>query len=655
MLIENSLTMTKQDKEIAARSISSYAVLKTLFDTNKSYFDLLIPFVREAVDSPTITIITAPIVETLMLDTFGLVIPASVCESILKKMSKDRTLRPIDAGYTLQRARNGNAIFEQITEKEKSLNQLLLKLRTYTTVEFNQHWTLDETESNLQSFFDHYADSFFEIENWKSHRPSTTDSHPIESKEIFAIASFIDQCEDSELQFIHQLYTGQVIANTILCVDLFHLESSLKDLVIIIDAPICFHILGINSREKEDESLEFFRLAKKLKCSVKVFEHTIQEVQNVLLQTLNHWDSTREFQLRRYLNERNISKSQLKELHDTLREKLTEKGINIQRAPLVSRSPLFIESDVEESLKEKVKQFFETAVEYDVKSAMYMFALREFENPTRLEQAKYIFVTSNGNVARAVNDLCKEDPRFKYVALIVTDSVIGNHLWLRAPVDSKFPSIQLSAACSSLIRLSDEQWSKVVENAESLRSQGSVTSDQIAIIRSDPVFQEIASRTLMGSIDVDKSSIGLIIDRYTNQIREPMIEQISLMRKRISDSIQQKEKAIREIDDKIEETISKFVFSLSITISALALFATALPIYQSFTNQKPSWWLLIIAVFGTAIRLIDFVCLPLKPRDIKKSVPRIAERVKPFNKVRAHLHEDVIRLRAELVTAELKK
>lgn len=82
-------------------------------------------------------------------------------------------------------------------------------------------------------------------------------------------------------------------ANALVCPDLESLQKKFNKLTIFVDTALILNLLGLQGVEEQSATKELFFLVKQLRGTVAVFEHTIDEVINVIIWAERNFDNPR--------------------------------------------------------------------------------------------------------------------------------------------------------------------------------------------------------------------------------------------------------------------------------------------------------------------------------------------------------------------------
>ncbi|MDT2765473.1 hypothetical protein P7H38_02090 [Lactococcus raffinolactis] len=191
-------------------------------------------------------------------------------------------------------------------------------------------------------------------------------------------------------------------------------EISLRNLTIYIDTPIVFYILGITTLEVKDVYLNLIEDLQKKGAKIAVFEHTIQEVENIL-EGSKKWVESSSFDISKaslaseYYFENGYDKNYIDLDIARFRNQLIDLKIEILERPDELENKRFNEDTrtIEELIRKRRNIAFEPyneSIERDVNSINSIYILRKGRRVSTIQEAKFIFLTTSYSLINAASE-----------------------------------------------------------------------------------------------------------------------------------------------------------------------------------------------------------------------------------------------------------
>ena len=276
-------------------------------------------------------------------------------------------------------------------------------------------------------------------------------------------------------------------------------------------------------------SIELLELLKRLKANLAVFNHTAQEVHQVLTWLRKIAGAAFCAYARR---DRNAEGG----------KNACGSGIDSGRLgtilrlpwnyPLSHSSVYTLPFQIDEAiltgdLDEEVKYWNPRALEYDVNSIRSIYALRKGLAPTRLENARAVLVTTNSKLARVACEYGQQHESTREVSSVITDFSLGNVAWLKAPLTSDLPRREIIATCYAAMEPPPQLWSKYLHEIDRLKSEGRISAaDHEALRVSFRAREELMNLTLGQEEVFSASTINDILSIVKREFTREHIEQL---------------------------------------------------------------------------------------------------------------------------------
>ncbi len=462
----------------------------------------------------------------------------------------------------------------------------------------------------------------------------------------YAIAQFIIREHSGEtiiFKYIEEMVKGFFVSSAIA----FHAQNSspvnakFNDLNCYIDTRIIIDALGLHLPEAQKTSQELLKMLKDKGAQLFCFEHTFDEIDDIVnayknglkypLNTYNHptlegWD------------DKKFNVTDVENYQRLLRNKIEGLNIKIVPTPEITNICLypFNHKDISDYIKTFIKYKNDDALEYDISSIASIFVLRNGHKTLEIEKSKAVFVTSNITLTKTVsaflnvNNICDfstETPP------IITDLDLSSIVWLKCFSTHKdFPRHRLIEFSMAALEPTSTIMSTFYDFVEKIKSEGGITDDEAAIIRTDGFCRKILSTTIKGNIEkLTKDTVLEIKERLRreyvgnadNETRlnyERYLEEKEKLRDKYKNAIER----IKQIHKKAFKT-SRLVFNVLTILIITTLFVlsivTAIFAFDSAQNIVISIFSFLTGVFGTLDLLLS------KCSFIKKITNKFSQRI----------------------------
>ena len=499
----------------------------------------LLPFLVAALRRTVGFIVTVDEVAEHLKTLFGLEFPQEVLRGMLKAAYRQDVLTRAtenDVTYlTINRRQLDQfpEIEEASTEIRREHGQFIRELRDYSRERFERRMDREEAEAALHTLLLDRVDSISCIEDY-SNVASEWSSEMSSDDAGYILKRFIED-EVVPGTDLHE-YLRRIARGSALAVAVFYrgdqverLASSMNGLKVYFDTPLLLGLLGYHKPEDRAAVADVLRLVVESGATPCVFEHTCQELRNVLLGAATDMRSAQhglalestmpvvESYVQGALGASVPHRDRDRYVLDAERLPviLAERyGFKLEQA-VSSRS----EQD-EESLAELVQTKYAVdpsrrLISFDVKSLLGVDRLRQSRQPLSLDQAEAVFVTTNPQLADASEAFFDTSPRSDCVPLCYTSDALACLLWLKRPLElPDMPWRQVVSYVYAGLYPGDELWRKYTGFLDSLRLRENPISDEDYFVLR---FTVGARQALMDSTlgHADLLTVGSITDILT--------------------------------------------------------------------------------------------------------------------------------------------
>ena len=443
-----------------------------------------------------------------MTNMFGLRVPQGALKTILRRAAKRGYVHRSQGIYV----RDPDAIhgigFAKVRDETLRRHEALVsQLTAFCAEQYGISWSRQDASEALLAYVQDYA------------RPvlsAAVDGHPIPPPGqhvkhamflVNAFAMHLYRGDPGGFEFLETIVKGSMLTNALLFSDLAGATQRFKKVDAYLDTRFLLRALSLAGESQKIACVEVIDLLYRQNVNLKVFEHTVDEIQGVLDAAARALRTGRT--LRRGFGET------LEHLIDAGRHASDVEFI-ISRLPrllhelrveIVGRPPHTIplglnEGRLEEMLQHEVGYLSDEARRRDVDSLTSIHRLRWGRLERQIEHCGAIFITTNVAMARAASRFFREEYEGVTVPLCLVDHVMATIAWLKSPMAlPEFPRHQMIANFYAATRPPDTLWKAYLEEIDRLQQQGTISEDDYNLLRFSTQARSALMNITFGSID----------------------------------------------------------------------------------------------------------------------------------------------------------
>lgn len=477
------------------KTLFGLALLSYTWDRyKKDIIDSYIPLVCNLIRTNGLNRVSREVVQSAMIDAYGINIPLGAIETILKRMAKDGLLNKRSGEWFVNYDKVCEAVkSNQKDELDNAFNELISDLNKYSQEVFSIELAIEEIETGLIAFFKEYdLDLLFASNNGDSVLPKVKES----KKTKYIIAKFITDLQSREpkkFKMVLELAKGYAIASLITYNEIEYYTGSLFDVDIFIDAPIIFSLLGLNGDSNQKLALELVDALKRNGAKLKVFEVNYEEVIRTIQDAIKRLNSgnfniTKSSRILRTAIRENISPQELQIKLNQLDSMLKSHIIAKISSPVLSEkdykyqiNEIRLNETIEELYKKdesnRIPWYKANQIERDVEAISNIFKIRKRTQATSLKASKAILLTSNEFIAYAAKKFERTEWEFKStIPVCVTDIFLSTILWANYPTKNENLNIrQLISECYNIIELDNRLLNKFYDDINRMHKENTIT------------------------------------------------------------------------------------------------------------------------------------------------------------------------------------
>jgi len=489
-------------------ALSSLAMLKVNYDENpgRNYLDYLVPFLVLSIQEERLSVVGAKDARDALRRNFGLDIPLQVTELVLRRLAKKGNLTRGAGMFSVRKLPETHGVQPQRARAKRDIGVILQRLRAYVGDEFSVSWSLEDAADALMLCLSSFSVDFLRSYIKGAVLPA---DRPDQRKNALRVLAFVRHVHRTSTELFDAflvLVKGRMLANALLCSDLESLGRSFSQVTFYLDTPLALRLLEAGDSPEHLAAVELVQLLKQLDGRLAVFSHTMDEVDNVLAfveRTIDDLCIHRSTMDR--LRLAHVTRSDIALMRQNLGRELGRHGVGVLRTPKHIVPYEIGERELDGILEEEIFYNNPRAPQYDIDSIRSVYTLRKDTAPRRLEDAQAILVTTNAGLARVADRYSKEHESSTEVSTVITDFVLANVAWLKAPMGAvELPRLELMSLAYAALDPPAKLWAKYLEEIDKLREQGDITEADHEALRSKLVVGEAL---VIVELDDDTSTV----------------------------------------------------------------------------------------------------------------------------------------------------
>ncbi len=493
------------------RAVSALAVIKVNWDENKDYIANFVSIVAHCVGQGEHEEVSLSETQELIEETFGLRIPLGPLETILHRMAREGLLRRRNGVY----ARDSRALAyhdlgserEQVLRQHNHLVDLLAKFAAAK----GREWSEGQAERALLAYVEGLAEP---ILGAALNGESIAELPRVNSEGSVVTNQFVlNLChkEPQAFEYLVTIVKGTMLANVLFLPEAFSGgQTRLSEIEIYLDTPVVLRGLGYAEAPYCQPARELLDLLVGEGARLRVFEHTLHEVEGVLDGAAaayrtgdqkNHVPGD----VVDYFASKGLSRSDVDIEISELSERLAARRIEARPTPAHGEQYALSEPSLEARLTAEIPYARHSTMVKDLDSLSAIYRLRGGSPRRRIEGAGAILVTTNHKLAHVSRLFFRETLSGSSVPLCVSDYNLAALAWLMNPSQAPdLPRRQIIAISYAALNPPDEIWRLYLAEVRKLKDRGALTEEQVGLL----IFSPDARLELMNATSGDPEALA---------------------------------------------------------------------------------------------------------------------------------------------------
>ena len=575
---------------MSTNTLTSLAILKVNVDHDKDYLDYLRPFILHVLIAANDEPISGDRVSRLIFEHFGLVIPERAVEIVLRRIARSRYIERSHGVYRKAKDIPDPLILAKMADAERHIMAVVRGLQAFSQ---GRSHPISSDEDAVDAICAFLAE--FDVTCLRAYLRGTAIPDLRDTKKqktsLVLVSEYVQHlCRAAPVKFnsFNILVQGHMLANALMCPDLSDAPKNYKSIAFYLDTPLLVRALGAEGEAKQAAARDLIRLLRRLGGKVAAFSHSQDELDGVLRGAASFVDrqdgkGAIVLEARR----QGTTKSDLLLLAESIDEKLSREGIDVEPTPRYIEEFQIDETQFEQVLEDEVAYYNPRAKLYDINSVRSIYVIRASIPARSLEKSKAVFVTTNSGFAKAAWEYGQKYEASRNVSSVITDFSLANMAWLKAPMEtSSIPATQLLAYSYAALEPSNALLDKYLTEIDRLESRGRITARDHQLLRSSPqVYQELMHLTLGEEDALTDATISETLDRVSKEIKKEESEKLTEEQRDhqdTRDALSRQEEVNRQVVEKLYARCRRKANRLALVLSVMLAISLALGVTAGF-------------------------------------------------------------------------
>ena len=503
-------------------TLTSLAILRVEINRNGDYLTYLEPFVLQILTDCSADVVTNSFITDSLRQRFGLAIPERTVEIVLRRITKRKVLTREHNELRINRPVPDPQLVSKQAEAERHIQSVINGIKRFSLKSVNPMEDEEQIVDAVCAFLSEFDVSCLRSYLRGTAIPEVAEASTTDKILISNYVQFINHNEPERFSSFLVLVQGHMLANALVCPDLGNAPQSFAGVTFYLDTPFLIRELGLEGIAKKNAADELIILLNNLGSKVAIFSHSREELRNAIQGAATYLESPEgRGSIIQEARQAGTTRSDLVLLVETLDEKLSKAGIEIELTPGYTKNIQIDEAIFEQVLEDEVSYSNPRTRELDVNSVRSIFVKRTKKNISSLEKSHAVLVTSNSAFAKAAWQYGQQYAPSQAVSTVITDFTLANLAWLKAPMGGPtVPRTQLMAFSYAALQPSRELLGKYLNEIEKLEEQGAISVRDHQLLRSSPmVSNELMNLTLGDDGLLTEETVTEILERVTGEIK----------------------------------------------------------------------------------------------------------------------------------------
>lgn len=571
-------------------------------------------------------VVSVPVVQTDLQSRFGLTLPQSAIDTILRRVRKRGYIRLKNRVYSRNLDTLNSLPFREVQQQVLQVQeQFISSFVSFCSDKYRVALSTEDAEAAIESFLE--QDQLIVADAMVNGTVIPAVKRPVKHGR-FLVATFVRHLQEihgTDLGYFETIVKGHMLANAIFLPDPSRASRNFQGTEVYLDTPFLILALGYGGQARKEPRTELLNLLYETGAKLRCFRHTFDEIRGILdssaarmgsgdlHQTYGSYGQSID-----YFLSQGYSASDVSMLSTRLDKDLRSLEVQIVDRPDYRAEHVINEDQLQTELTEHLGYYSKQAVRRDVESIAAIVRLRSGRECYFVEDCRAIFITNNWNLVMVVNRFLRKDATSGAVHPCLTDYTLTNLLWLKKPTaNPDLPRKRIIADCYAATQPSDKLWRAYLDEIQKLEARGDITEEDYYLLRYDLE----AKTALMDLTHGDEGAftqgtVPEILSVIRSDIQRETQQQLEAeMRAREESERLRQDADMREVNRKFRIGTRAQTFArracqvLKYIVLGLLLFVTLVTSLGDVPAFFPAWLRYSISVASGAILVFSVVSL----------------------------------------------
>lgn len=588
---------------MTSQVIISLAMLKVNADIfSKDYLENFVPIVAECIRLSQEDVVSLPILQIELKNSFGLQIPQNSIKAILKHIQRHGYISLQNQIYTRNSEKLKELDFHSVQQQVLRMHESVIrKLIEFCSERFAINWDTDIAEKALHAYIEENQLSI--VAYSRNFIPIIPPLVQVVKGAKYIVGSFIQHLQEthaSDFEYLETIVKGNLLANAIFLTEVGQADRKFYKTSVYLDTSFLLFALGCAGEARRDPCIELLYLLYENGADLKCFTHTLDEARGVLDACAHR---IRQGHLRdaygpsiEYFISIGKTPSDIELMAINLEKDITALRIRIVDKPpyLPDYDDVIDEGKLANELAENISYHSPQAVQRDLDSISGIMRLRHGRVHYLVEKSIAVFVTTNTALVKITRDYYYQEAISTAVPPCIPDYVLTNLLWLKKPLRAPdLPRKRIIADYYAATQPDDRLWKCYLAEIEKLKQAGNVTTDDYYLLRYSHEAKAALMDTTLGVDEAfSQGSIPEILSITRANIQKEKDDEIN---KQLGLKIQAEEAVLQSNRKeqarlaRIKSRSQKYASRLAWLIRLLLLALLAIGIISTFPWDLPAF------------------------------------------------------------------
>ena len=550
-------------------SLIGYAILKARYDgEGKTYIDNFEQFVLSVVDQYEGEPMTVKVAAEKVKKDFGIEIPAEVVKRIGRHADRNGRLRrdsegryigltPLgksglpDLNGEINKYRRAEAVLEQ------GLRKCVKQMRKGDTDLLDVDWKYE-----LKKYIE--SQSVDIIRHWRGVDVRTGNDDDVlrltrDERIHYVISEYVTSMYLSateSFQALVSLAQGAMLS-TLLEGQSWDEVPKIDNLSLALDTSIVLDLLNLQGSERHIAAKDVLNMIHANGVHCFVFQNTLSEIDSILNNVervlRGELEPVRLDGVLEYAYKHSLKPSDIAICREKVEDALENMSVDVMDNPPYEQIYCLDEDKLAHTIHEYVFHKSSQALSHDGQALSAIHRMRRGRVGTKMESARYLFVTANTAVVRGCRQFADHE-RYAY-PLAISFEYLATRLWLRAPLASEnVPKDLLVASAYAGLRPNQRVWDEVLKNIEQARRENVIGDEEARILRLRTESGELFMRQLASGEEIDGNMFVLeALEHFKDEVKAPLKSENSAIATQLRQQSESSARTIASMQEEIEE------------------------------------------------------------------------------------------------------